>query len=79
MPPAELPKAGSFAGWREGDRRRYGLVLSADPDGGVWLLRLHHPYRRVRRQLADTTLLADPADTLAGFDDLAADFARRAG
>jgi hypothetical protein len=70
-------KAGSYVGWKEGERRRYGLLLSVDPSGAIWALRLHHPYRRCRRSLDDTTVLAGPAETLAGLDQLAVDFARK--
>jgi hypothetical protein len=71
-------KAGSYAGWKQGDRRKYGLVLSVDPSGAVWCLQLHHPYRRTRRTLADTTILAGPAETAETFDAIAVGFARRA-
>jgi hypothetical protein len=76
MPADPELKAGSYVGWREGDKRKFGLLLSVDPSGAVWCLRLHHPYRRVRRSLDDTLVLAGPAETLAGLDQLAVDFAR---
>jgi hypothetical protein len=70
------PQAGVYAAWKEGDRRRYGIVLSVDPAGAVWVLRLHHPWRRCRRTTDDTTFLASPEATLAGLDQLAVTFAR---
>src|SRR3954466_16185198 len=70
------PRAGVYAGWKEGDKRRYGIVLSVDPSGAMWLPRLHRPWRRCRRSPDDTTLLASLPDTQTALDQLAVDFAR---
>jgi hypothetical protein len=78
MPDAS-PQAGSYVGWKEGTKRRYGLMLSVDhATADWWVLRLHHPWRRCRRRPDETTFLAGPVDTAEALDHLAVAFARSA-